>query len=77
MLFTGAAFPVQSILFAKFLSVFQYADDIDEFVRQGNYWALMFLVLALAVGFFYFLMGSMFTLIQYVRPDFRPQNPGQ
>lgn len=52
------------------MTVFQYVDDIDEFVKRGNYWAMMFLVLALAVGFFYFLMGSMFTLIQYVRPEF-------
>lgn len=62
----GAAFPVQSILVAKFMTVFQYVDDMDMFVKRGNFWALMFLVLALAVGCFYFLMGSMFTLIQYV-----------
>lgn len=48
------------------MTVFQYSDDKDEFVKRGNFWALMFFVLALAVGFFYFLMGSSFTLIQYV-----------
>lgn len=74
ILSAGAAFPVQSILFAKFLSVFQFANDVDKFVKQGNFWALMFLVLALSVGFFYFLMGSMFTLIQYVRSKFHLQD---
>lgn len=59
------------------MTVFQYVDDIDEFVKRGNYWAMMFLVLALAVGCFYFLMGSMFTLIQYVRSEFHLQDSGQ
>jgi hypothetical protein len=62
----GASFPVQSVLLGKFLETFQSIDNLNEFERRANFWALMFFVLAIGVGVFYFMMGSMFTSIQYV-----------
>ncbi|KAH8153391.1 uncharacterized protein LAJ45_02203 [Morchella importuna] len=61
----GASFPAQSILLGKFLETFQSIDNPSEFEERANFWALMFFVLAMGVGVFYFMMGAMFTSIQY------------
>ncbi|KAF5857815.1 hypothetical protein ETB97_005224 [Aspergillus alliaceus] len=51
----GAAFPLQSWLFAKLINVFQYTGQ--ELVDAANFWALMFFILALAVALCYCIVG--------------------
>ncbi|KAH7364104.1 ABC transporter-like protein [Rhexocercosporidium sp. MPI-PUGE-AT-0058] len=51
----GAAFPIQSFLFAKILSVFSLYGD--ELASETSWWCLMFTVLAILVGFSYFVLG--------------------
>ncbi|RAH47361.1 ABC transporter ATP-binding protein [Aspergillus brunneoviolaceus CBS 621.78] len=51
----GAAYPIQSWLFARIIQVFQYSGD--KLVHAANFWALMFLVLALGNGVCYALIG--------------------
>ncbi|PYI19029.1 lipid A export ATP-binding/permease protein msbA [Aspergillus violaceofuscus CBS 115571] len=51
----GAAFPIQSWLFARIIQVFQYSGD--KLVHAANFWALMFLVLAIGNGVCYALIG--------------------
>ncbi|KAI4595437.1 hypothetical protein KJ359_006782 [Pestalotiopsis sp. 9143b] len=51
----SAVFPGQALILAKVLDVFQL--DADEMQRQGNFYALMFLVLSLGCLLCYFVMG--------------------
>ncbi|OGM49320.1 lipid A export ATP-binding/permease protein msbA [Aspergillus bombycis] len=51
----GSAFPFQSWLFAKLVQVFQFTGD--KLKEAANFWSLMFFVLALAIGAFYFDLG--------------------
>lgn len=51
-----AGYALQSWLFAQLIQVFQFTGQ--KLVDQANFWALMFFVLALAMGTFYFLMGT-------------------
>src|SRR5690606_17751056 len=44
-LMSGAAVPLQAYIFAKFTNVFTEIVPRSEFVKNGNFWALMFLVL--------------------------------
>lgn len=53
--FVAAVFPGQALILAKVLDVFQL--DADEMQRQGNFYALMFLVLSLGCLLCYFVMG--------------------
>ncbi|KAM5458261.1 putative ABC-type xenobiotic transporter [Microsporum audouinii] len=51
----GATFPAQAIILARTLEVFQLRGS--ETVRRGDFWALMFFVIALANFFVYFVVG--------------------
>ncbi|KAM5461420.1 putative ABC-type xenobiotic transporter [Microsporum canis] len=51
----GATFPAQAIILARTLEVFQLRGS--EAVRRGDFWALMFFVIALANFFVYFVVG--------------------
>ena len=59
-----AAYPIQSYLFAHLVNVFTLTGN--QLVKQGNFWSLMFFVLALAVAFAYFVMGWTTKLISVV-----------
>lgn len=49
---TGAMFPMQAYLYAKVISAFQLKGE--SLVHAGNFWALMFFVLAIVVGLAYY-----------------------
>ncbi|KAL5321036.1 hypothetical protein ACEPPN_011846 [Leptodophora sp. 'Broadleaf-Isolate-01'] len=51
----GAAFPIQSFLFAKILSVFSLYGD--ELAAETSWWCLMFTALAIFVALSYFILG--------------------
>ncbi|KKZ60872.1 hypothetical protein EMCG_04463 [[Emmonsia] crescens] len=51
----GSAFAIQSYLFAQLTAVFQLSGA--ELIDRSEFWALMFFILALCVGFFYFILG--------------------
>ncbi|GAQ47070.1 ABC multidrug transporter [Aspergillus niger] len=51
----GAAFPLQSWLFAKLIAVFQLTGQ--SLAHAANFWALMFFILALGTAASYGLMG--------------------
>ncbi|KAF4264267.1 hypothetical protein CNMCM8812_000767 [Aspergillus fumigatus] len=51
----GTAFPLQSWLFAKLIEVFRFTGQ--KLVDAANFWALMFFLLALAVGVLYSTVG--------------------
>ncbi|GAB1202422.1 hypothetical protein APSETT445_001037 [Aspergillus pseudonomiae] len=51
----GSAFAFQSWLFAKLVQVFQFTGS--KLIEAANFWSLMFFVLALAMGAFYFDLG--------------------
>ncbi|KNG83433.1 putative ABC multidrug transporter [Aspergillus nomiae NRRL 13137] len=51
----GSAFAFQSWLFAKLVQVFQFTGN--KLIEAANFWSLMFFVLALAMGAFYFDLG--------------------
>ena len=51
----GGAFPVSAVLFAKAMTVFTFKGQ--EVVTQGDFWALMFFVVALGIFVIYFTLG--------------------
>jgi ATP-binding cassette subfamily B (MDR/TAP) protein 1 len=60
----GAVYPIQAYVFAYMVQVFTYTGD--RLVREGNFWAGMFGVMAAGVGLFYFGMGIASYLIAVV-----------
>ncbi|KAK0701257.1 multidrug resistance protein [Lasiosphaeris hirsuta] len=70
----AAGTPLQAYLFAKVVQVYQYVGDAAKFRSEGNFWSLMWLVLAIAVGLGYFLMGFVAThLAHYISATYRQQ----
>lgn len=55
-----------SVFFASLMATFAYLGDLEAFVAQGDFWSGAYLVLAVAVGAFQFLMTWMFQVISYV-----------
>ncbi|KAF2401756.1 leptomycin B resistance protein pmd1 [Trichodelitschia bisporula] len=51
----GASYPLQAFLFSKLVNAFTLAKD--KLVKTGNFWSLMFFILALAMALFYFTLG--------------------
>ncbi|KAK5312348.1 hypothetical protein LTR93_011355 [Exophiala xenobiotica] len=51
----GSAFSLQSWIFAKLIEVFRFTGT--RLKNQGDFWSLMFFILALCVGFCYFILG--------------------
>ncbi|KAI1074219.1 P-loop containing nucleoside triphosphate hydrolase protein [Whalleya microplaca] len=59
----GAGTPIQAWLFAKVIGVFLLAGD--ELERGGDFWGLMWFVLAVGVGIAYFFEGWVGLRVQY------------
>jgi len=54
--------------------VYQYSEDPPKFRAEGDFWSLMWLVLAISVGLGYFLMGYVAThLAHYISATYRQQ----
>ncbi|KAI0175754.1 P-loop containing nucleoside triphosphate hydrolase protein [Hypoxylon sp. FL1284] len=71
---TGAASPVQAYLFAKIIVVFTYVGDLDRFTSEANFWSLMWVVLAIATGVSYFVLGFVSThLAHFISAKYRQQ----
>jgi ATP-binding cassette subfamily B (MDR/TAP) protein 1 len=68
----GAAFATQAYLFSHLVVVFQYSGA--ELVSAGNFWSLMFFVLALCAGVFYAVLGfGTNSLSVYVSTTYRQE----
>ena len=65
----GSAIPLQAWLFAKVVVVFQYVGDPDKLQSEGNFWSLMWVVLAIGVGFSYFFCFLFSTRLSSVIRD--------
>lgn len=50
----GSAIPLQAYLFANVVVIFQYEFDKQKLMSEGNFWSLMWLILAIGVGLAYF-----------------------
>ncbi|KUI65750.1 Multidrug resistance protein 2 [Cytospora mali] len=59
----ASALPVQAYLFAQVINVFTLPPD--DFLSRSAFWSLMWLILALAVGFFYIIMGFFTVNLEY------------
>jgi ATP-binding cassette, subfamily B (MDR/TAP), member 1 len=60
----GAVFPAQAVLFSRAVTVFQLPESMLQ--ERGNFWALMFFVLALGVLFSYASLGFFFTVAAFL-----------
>lgn len=69
-----AAFAFQSWLFAKLVQVFQFTGS--KLIEAANFWSLMFFVLALAMGAFYFDLGYASTSMSVVGDSYIPNRTG-
>ncbi|KAI5465862.1 P-loop containing nucleoside triphosphate hydrolase protein [Mariannaea sp. PMI_226] len=50
----GAAVPIQAWLFGKIIVVFQLQGDSSKLRHEGNFWSLMWVVLAIGIALSYF-----------------------
>ena len=57
----GGTYPAQAVIFARIFTVFESRDS--ETLSDGNFWALMFFVVALAQLCIYFVMGWVAVII--------------
>lgn len=60
----GAVFPAQAVLFSRVVTVFQLPES--QWQERGNFWALMFFVLALGTLISYASLGFFFTIAAFV-----------
>ncbi|CCX10116.1 Similar to Multidrug resistance protein 1A; acc. no. P21447 [Pyronema omphalodes CBS 100304] len=60
----GAVFPVQAVLFSKIVTVFQFTGA--KLQERGNFWALMFVMLALATLIAYASIGYIWTSVAFI-----------
>ncbi|CBF87439.1 ABC transporter ATP-binding protein [Aspergillus nidulans FGSC A4] len=65
---SGSGFALQSYLFAKLIEVFNFTGQ--RLIDAANFWALMFFVLALAVGACYFILGSCSVIVSHFIASF-------
>jgi hypothetical protein len=61
-----ATYPLQAYLFAHLIQVFTLTGS--DLVSKGNFWALMFFILACGTGIAYFVMGWAGHLVSIVSP---------
>lgn len=54
-------------LFAQIIAVFNFIGDPDRMQAEGNHWALMWVIFAVAIGTSYFFLGWITTRVAYVR----------
>ncbi|KAM0240144.1 hypothetical protein ACHAP5_008064 [Fusarium lateritium] len=57
----GGTYPAQAVIFAQTLQIFQMKGD--EAIHDGDFWALMFFVVALANFVVYFFLGWLANII--------------
>ncbi|KAL9091601.1 MAG: hypothetical protein Q9159_001339 [Coniocarpon cinnabarinum] len=57
----GGTFPAQAVIFAQTLHVFELSRV--DMISRGNFWALMFFVVAIANLFLYFILGWIVNII--------------
>lgn len=60
----AAGMPLQAYLFAQVINVFTTPVG-DGFLTKAAFWSLMWFVLALCIGFSYFVMGFVATSLQF------------
>jgi ATP-binding cassette subfamily B (MDR/TAP) protein 1 len=60
-IFGGGTLAVQAVLFSRTFNVFQMTGN--EAISEGNFWALMFFVVAIANFFLYFALGFICNMI--------------
>ncbi|KIX01112.1 uncharacterized protein Z518_10178 [Rhinocladiella mackenziei CBS 650.93] len=71
----GSAFSLQAWIFAKLVEVFQFTEE--KLKERGDFWSLMFFVLALCISTCYFNLGfgsnhlSVYVSSTYRRENFR------
>ncbi|KAL4745772.1 hypothetical protein BDW72DRAFT_186104 [Aspergillus terricola var. indicus] len=65
---SGSGFAIQSYLFAKLIEVFNFTGR--RLIDAADFWALMFFVLALAVGTCYFILGSCSVIVSHFIASF-------
>lgn len=61
----GGTYPAQAVLFARTFDVFQFRDQA-RMKSRGDFWSLMFFVVALANLVIYFVVGWFTTIISQV-----------
>ncbi|KAK1989151.1 P-loop containing nucleoside triphosphate hydrolase protein [Colletotrichum cereale] len=61
---SAASTPLMAWLFAQIFQVFTYA-DVDKVRSEGQFWSLMWVVLAVGVGFGYFFQGAIAVHVQH------------
>lgn len=61
-MFLGGTYPVLAFLFAKILDVFQISPPESE-VKSGDFYALMFFVVAIVTLVVYAVMGWVTTVV--------------
>ena len=54
---TGALFPMQAFLYAKVVAAFQLTGP--ALTSQGNFWALMWFILAIVIAVAYFAIAGL------------------
>ena len=59
-------------LFAQIIAVFNFVGDPDRMQAEGNHWALMWVIFAVAIGASYFFLGWITTRVAYVGCSFSP-----
>ncbi|KAJ9157754.1 ABC transporter transmembrane region [Pleurostoma richardsiae] len=68
----AAGIPLQAYLFAKIIVVYQYTGS--KLRHESEYWSLMWLVLAICLGFSYLVLGFAATQLQhYICAVYRQQ----
>jgi ATP-binding cassette subfamily B (MDR/TAP) protein 1 len=55
----GALFPLQAFLYARLVTAFQLTGS--ALISAGNFWALMWFIVALVVAAAYFVIGGLST----------------
>ncbi|KAK7756795.1 hypothetical protein SLS62_001238 [Diatrype stigma] len=73
---TAASSPMQAYLFSQLINVFTFAAPatMDRFLERSRFWSLMWAVLAIVVGFAYFVLGFVSTyLAHYISSKYRQQ----
>jgi ATP-binding cassette subfamily B (MDR/TAP) protein 1 len=72
MLITAlAAYPIQSWFFANLIQVFTFTGD--RLIERGNFWSLMFFILAIAVFCAYYFMGWVANILSFQVSSFYRQ----
>ncbi|KAJ0121413.1 bc transporter [Diaporthe amygdali] len=61
----AAATPIQAWLFGQVLQVFTYIFSPSRFIRESEFWSLMWFIVALGLGFCYLVLGVVAVNLQH------------